>query len=137
MAEDVSMADDDIWRTIYDQEKDALALLEGYKPYGKIFDTLLVLQRDLLERMLKDHTCLNEWVEAKSKGYPKEKDYEEVIKWLAYQKTRGNDYYAMNGNNRTQMCKELTKLFGWDVDQNSLQQHERRQLQKRRNKKNE
>lgn len=136
MAEDVSMADDDIWRTIYEQEKDALTLLEGSKPHGDIFNTLLELQSDLLERMLKDHTCLNEWVEARSKGYPKERDYEEVIKWLAYQKTRGNDYYAMNENNRTKMCKELTKKFGWDVDQNSLQQHERRQLEKRKKQKN-
>lgn len=135
-AEDVSMADDDIWRTIYKQEKEALTLLDGCKPHGEIFNTLLELQSDLLERMLKDHTCLNEWVEARSKGYPKEKDYEEVIKWLAYQKTRGNDYYAMNDNNRTKMCKELTKKFGWDVDQNSLQQHERRQLEKRKMKKN-
>lgn len=136
MAEDVSKADDDIWRAIYEQEKDALSLLEDNKPHGEIFYTILELQCDLLERMLKDHTCLNEWVETKSKGYPQEKDYEEVIKWLAYQKTRGNDYYALNGNNRTKMCKELTKLFGWDVDQNSLQQHERRQLKKQKNKKN-
>ena len=59
-----------------------------------------------------------------------------VVQGLAYQKTRGNDYYAMNDNNRTKMCKELTKKFGWDVDQNSLQQHERRQLEKRKMKKN-
>ena len=135
-AEDVSVSEDDIWRTIYAQEQDALALLNGYRPRQEIFKLLLNLQEDVLERMLKEHVCLNEWINAKSNRYPAKNDYEGVIQWLAYQKTRGNDYYKEAKNNRTKMCKDLTDLFGWDVDQNSLQQHERRKLLKERKQKN-
>lgn len=52
--------------------------------------------------------------------YPRKNKYVEVVEWLAQQKKQGVDYYAAAGFNRSEMCRKLTKIFGWEVDQNSL-----------------
>jgi hypothetical protein len=61
-------------------------------------------------------------------------------KSLTYEEERNIQNMAnqivLEGHHITKMCKDLTDLFGWDVDQNSLQQHERRKLLKERKQKN-
>ena len=52
--------------------------------------------------------------------YPRKKDYAAVVEWLEKQKAKGTDFYVGAGYNRTEMCRTLTKIFGWDVSENSL-----------------
>ena len=51
---------------------------------------------------------------------PAEGDYQAVVAWLEREKAQGNDYYSEAGFNRSKMCRNLSGLFGWIVDQNSL-----------------
>lgn len=51
---------------------------------------------------------------------PKENDYKAVVQWLQSEKEQGRDYYAEAGNNRSRMCREISNILGWVVDQNSL-----------------
>lgn len=52
--------------------------------------------------------------------YPRENKYTEVVEWLSQQKKKGVDYYAACNFNRTDMCRKLTRIFGWEVKENSL-----------------
>ena len=52
--------------------------------------------------------------------YPRKGKYTETVVWLAEQKKKGVDFYAAAGYNRTEMCRKLTKIFGWEVNENSL-----------------
>lgn len=52
--------------------------------------------------------------------YPRENKYTEVVNWLAQQKQKGVDYYAACNYNRTEMCRKLSRIFGWEVKENSL-----------------
>lgn len=59
--------------------------------------------------------------------YPKRGDYAGVLAWLETQKKReGIDYFVAAGRNRSEMCRKLTKIFGWEVSSNSLQKLENR-----------
>lgn len=58
--------------------------------------------------------------------YPKEKDYVGTVEWLKKKKKEGTDFYAGSNHNRTKMCEKLTSLFGWEVNENSLGNAERR-----------
>ncbi len=58
-------------------------------------------------------------------GYPLQGDYAGVCAWLEKRKARGEDYYAGAGYNRTEMCRRLSKIFGWEVSPNSILNHEK------------
>ena len=58
--------------------------------------------------------------------YPSENDYTALVLWLAQQKLIGNDYYAEADYNRSVMCRRLSLIFGWPVDQNSLRKAQNR-----------
>lgn len=51
---------------------------------------------------------------------PPENDYKALLKWLNTEKEQGRDWYAMNNYNRSAMCREISPIVGWVVDQNSL-----------------
>lgn len=57
---------------------------------------------------------------------PFENDYVAVVEWLEEEKRRGTDWYKLNNNNRTAMCRQLSQQFGWTVDQNSLGKAQKR-----------
>ena len=61
-------------------------------------------------------------------GYPipEENNYLDVIRWLDQEKLDGHDHFEEAGQNRTKMCKKLSDIFGWYVDQNSLQKAQNR-----------
>ena len=59
--------------------------------------------------------------------YPSAGDYKAVVQWLEKKKQKGEDMYAGANYNRTKMCANLSKLFGWEVNPNSLLVHEKRQ----------
>ena len=61
--------------------------------------------------------------------YPSAGDYKEVVQWLEKKKQKGEDIYAGANYNRTKMCANLSKIFGWEVNPNSLLKHE--QLKKK------
>ena len=52
--------------------------------------------------------------------YPRKGKYADTVVWLAEQKKKGVDFYVAAGYNRTEMCRKLTKVFGWEVNENSL-----------------
>lgn len=57
--------------------------------------------------------------------YPHKGKYAETVAWLADQKKKGVDFYAAAGYNRTEMCRKLTKIFGWEVNENHLRKAEK------------
>lgn len=64
--------------------------------------------------------------EADVLAYPRENDYVALVEWLEAQKTKGVDFYAAAGMNRSKMCRELSNILGWVVDQNSLRKAQER-----------
>ncbi len=52
--------------------------------------------------------------------YPHKNKYVQVVQWLEKQKAQGIDHYAAASYNRSDMCRQLTKIFGWEVNENSL-----------------
>lgn len=62
-----------------------------------------------------------------SSMYPSEGDYKAVVQWLEKKKQKGENLYAGSNYNRTQMCRKLSGIFGWEVNPNSLLIHEKRQ----------
>lgn len=57
---------------------------------------------------------------------PRENDYAALVAWLDAEKAQGRDYYADAGMNRSRMCRDLSEILGWIVDQNSLRKAENR-----------
>ena len=57
--------------------------------------------------------------------YPRKGKYAETVVWLEEQKKKGVDFYAAAGYNRTEMCRKLTKVFGWEVNENHLRKAEK------------
>lgn len=57
---------------------------------------------------------------AKATIMPQDGDYSALVKWLEIEKSNGNDYYAEAGFNRSQMCRNLFKIIGWEPNQDSL-----------------
>ena len=51
---------------------------------------------------------------------PPPNDYVHLVPWLEKEKTAGRDYYKQANNNRTQMCRNLSKILNWEVNENSL-----------------
>jgi len=52
---------------------------------------------------------------------PRKNNYNDLIIWLEQEKQDGKDHYADAGCNRSKMCRNISKIVGWNVDQNSLQ----------------
>ena len=60
--------------------------------------------------------------------YPKKGDYAGVLAWLARQKEKEHlDYYVASGQNRSKMCRKLSEIFGWEVDESGIRKAEERQ----------
>ena len=57
--------------------------------------------------------------------YPRKGKYAETVVWLEDQKKKGVDFYASAGYNRTEMCRKLSKIFGWEVNENHLRKAEK------------
>ena len=57
---------------------------------------------------------------------PPENDYTALVRWLEFEKLRGNDHYAEADCNRTKLCRNLLKIIGWEPDQNSLRKAQSR-----------
>jgi hypothetical protein len=57
---------------------------------------------------------------------PRENDYAALVAWLEVEKAQGRDYFADAGMNRSRMCRDLSDILGWIVDQNSLRKAENR-----------
>lgn len=66
-------------------------------------------------------------VEREVRNTPYENDYAALVEWLAAEKEQGRDWYRLNNCNRSAMCRQLTDVLGWVVDQNSLQKYQNRQ----------
>ena len=52
--------------------------------------------------------------------YPQKNKYTQVVEWLNKQRQQGIDHFASAGYNRSEMCRKLSKIFGWEVLENSL-----------------
>lgn len=52
--------------------------------------------------------------------YPRKGKYTDTVTWLEEQKKKGVDFYAAAGMNRTRMCRNLSEIFKWEVNENSL-----------------
>lgn len=52
--------------------------------------------------------------------YPRPGDNQAVVEWLEMKKRKGEDFYAAAGYNRTEMCRKLSRIFGWDVDESGI-----------------
>lgn len=52
--------------------------------------------------------------------YPKPGDNKAVVEWLEKKKSKGEDFFAAAGYNRTEMCRKLSKIFGWEVEESGI-----------------
>ena len=57
---------------------------------------------------------------APESGLPPEGNYVAVVTWLEKEKEEGRDYFQEAGKNRAKMCRNLSDIFKWEVDSNSL-----------------
>ncbi|MGN0239109.1 MAG: hypothetical protein ACI4AW_03725, partial [Paludibacteraceae bacterium] len=53
-------------------------------------------------------------------GLPPKNNYVAVVTWLQRKKAEGRDYFQEAGNNLSEMCRNLSVIFHWEVDRNSL-----------------
>lgn len=65
-----------------------------------------------------------EEVRSSESMYPRKGKYQEVLEWLEKKKLKGEDLYAGCGNNRSALCRKLSKIFGWEVDESGLRKAE-------------
>ena len=52
--------------------------------------------------------------------YPRKGDYRAVAEWLEARKAKGEDFYAAANYNRSEMCRRLSDIFGWVVDESGV-----------------
>ena len=57
---------------------------------------------------------------APESGLPPKNNYVAVVTWLQQEKAEGRDYFQEAGKNRAKMCRNLSEIFNWEVDANSL-----------------
>ena len=57
---------------------------------------------------------------APESGLPPKNNYVAVVRWLQREKEEGRDYFQEAGYNRAEMCRNLSDIFKWEVDPNSL-----------------
>lgn len=60
-------------------------------------------------------------------GYPQPGDYKAVVAWLEKKKRKGEDFYAGSNYNRSEMCRKLSKIFGWEVSESGIRKAQERQ----------
>lgn len=58
--------------------------------------------------------------EPKAYSLPQKGKYDQLVKWLEQEKQNGKDYYAEANFNRSQLCRNLLKIIGWEPNQDSL-----------------
>ena len=58
--------------------------------------------------------------EPKAYSLPQKGKYDQLVKWLEQEKENGNDHYAEANFNRSQLCRNLLKIIGWEPNQDSL-----------------
>jgi len=58
--------------------------------------------------------------ESEATLYPSKGDYKAVVEWLERKKRKGEDFYAAAGFNRSKMCRKLSQIFGWEVDESGI-----------------
>lgn len=63
--------------------------------------------------------------------YPRKGKYTDVATWLEAQKKKGVDFYAAAGMNRSKMCRQLSDIFKWEVNENSLRKAQEESQKKR------
>ena len=51
---------------------------------------------------------------------PQQGKYDQLFKWLEQEKQNGKDHYAEANFNRSQLCRNLLKIIGWEPNQDSL-----------------
>ena len=51
---------------------------------------------------------------------PQKGKYDQLVKWLEQEKQNGKDHYAEANFNRSQLCRNLLKIIGWEPNQDSL-----------------
>ena len=84
-------------------------------------------QCQIMEAMMRDMPPIqleitnNTEITRKGLVIPKVGNYQDVMQWLEQEKIDGRDHYEEAGRNRTKMCKSISEILGWEVDQNSLQ----------------
>ena len=84
-------------------------------------------QHQIMEAMMRDMPPIqleitnNTEITRKGLVIPKVGNYQDVMQWLEQEKVDGRDHYEEAGRNRTKMCKNISEILGWEVDQNSLQ----------------
>ena len=89
-------------------------------------------QAEYIRQLEEELSSLKQQIEAMTKPIntaeriPAEGNYIQVVQWLAQQKLIGNDYYPEADYNRSVMCRRLSIIFGWPVDQNSLRKAQNR-----------
>ena len=64
--------------------------------------------------------------EEENNGYPRKNKYTEVVDWLEKQKEQGVDFIAASGYNRSDMCRKLSRIFGWEVKEDGVRKAESR-----------
>jgi len=62
----------------------------------------------------------------KEDNYPPKGNYVRLVAWLKQEKEAGRDYFAEADYNRSEMCRRLSKIVGWVVDENSLRKAQNR-----------
>lgn len=126
LAHNISLSSDDLWQHIFNEETEAYKLFNNNMNEFRLYDLrpLFDLQRDLLERIKKDHPYISTSGKAVVPiELPKEKDYIALIEWLEDEKRNGRDYLAEQDYNLAKLCKDTTfrKKIGWHkVNANSL-----------------
>ena len=58
--------------------------------------------------------------EPKVYSLPQKGKYDQLVKWLEQEKQNGKDHYAEANFNRSQLCRNLLKIIGWEPNQDSL-----------------
>ena len=58
--------------------------------------------------------------EPKAYSLPQKGKYDQLVKWLEQEKENGKDHYAEANFNRSQLCRNLLKIIGWEPNQDSL-----------------
>ena len=82
-----------------------LALFPHYKP--------------VLESAVESNSVMKPQPAPES-GLPPKGNYVAVVTWLQKEKAEGRDYFQEAGYNRAEMCRNLSEIFKWEVDSNSL-----------------
>lgn len=96
---------------------------------GEVTNNFYISGNYIAEQHIENQTInyTGEGGEHVSTMYPSAGDYKAVVQWLEKKKQKGEDLYAGSNYNRTKMCTVLSKIFGWEVNPNSLLTHEKRQ----------